>query len=664
MSIPLYNRDLSWLSFNYRVLQMAADTQVPLYERIKFLSIFSSNLDEFFRVRMPAILAINKVLERDPEAAGEESPSPETLQQVLDTINQQQEEYGRIFTGSVLPDLQQNGISLHYGPSADPAAMATLTRTYFLSAVLAWLQPVWLSQRHKKFFPENNALYLVVTLSPEQAPDTQETVLVNIPSGLKRFITLDSPDGVFRIAFLDDVIRVHLPYIFRGYTIQNSYCIKLTRNAEIDMDEMKGDILEEVETLIRKRELGVPTRFLYDATMPLQLRNFLADHFEVAGNEMVPGGRYHNLKDLADLPMPAGFTDALYPKARPSANPEANTADYLLDLIQRQDLLVHLPYQQYDPVLRFFNEAAIDPDVAEIYVTLYRIASGSQIAQALISGARNGKAVTVFVELKARFDEANNIRWSKKMKEAGVKLIYSIPGMKVHAKTALVKRRRGYQWDYSGLIATGNFNESTARFYTDHVLFTSHAGITREMELLFLYLQSREQPMAYHFLQFQHLLVAQFNMMTRFTDMIDREIANAHQGLPAVITIKVNNLQEKAMIAKLYEASQAGVQVNLIVRSINCLLPDITESRNIRVIRIVDRYLEHARVFIFHNNGKEEVYMGSADWMNRNLYRRIEVCVQIYDTALQQQLKDIIALQLGDSGQAQKAIQSYVQNIV
>lgn len=663
MAIPLYNRDLSWLSFNHRVLQMAADPQVPLYERIKFLSIFSSNLDEFFRVRMPAILAINKVLERDPDAAGEESPTPETLQEVMDTINRQQEEYGKIFTGMLLPAMQQQGITLFYGTGLAPE-LAARTRAYFQATVQAWLQPVWLSHRHKKFFPENNALYLVVTVSPQGTPDKQEIVLVNIPSGLKRFLTLDAPDGQFHIAFLDDIIRAHLPYLFRGYIIHHSYCIKLTRNAEIDMDEMKGDVLEEVETMIRKRELGVPTRFLYDASMPLSLRNFLAGQFEAADNEMVPGGRYHNLKDLADLPMPAGLSGALYPKARPVVQPEAAAADYLLDLIQRKDLLLHLPYEQYDPVLRFFSEAAVDPDVEEIYVTLYRIASGSQIAQALISAAQNGKAVTVFVELKARFDEANNIRWSKKMKEAGVKLIYSIPGMKVHAKTALVKRRRGYLWDYSGLIATGNFNESTARFYTDHVLFTAHAGITREMELLFLYLQSREQPMAYHFLQFEHLLVAQFNMLTRFTDMIDREIANAQKGLPAKVTVKINNLQEKSMIAKLYEARQAGVEVDLIVRSINCLQTGIPESDGIRIVRIVDRYLEHARVFIFHNNGHEEVYMGSADWMNRNLHRRIEVCVPVYDAALRQQLKDIVSLQLADSHQAQQAIQAYVQNIV
>ncbi|NSL90036.1 polyphosphate kinase 1 [Chitinophaga sp. Mgbs1] len=663
MDVPLYNRDLSWLSFNYRVLQMAAGQQVPLYERIKFLSIFSSNLDEFFKVRMPAVLAINKVLEKDPAAGNDEALTSDTLREVLQEINRQQEEYGKIFTGSILPALAQKGVTLLYKTPPD-AAFTAATREYFLTNILAYLQPVWLNGSQDDFFPENNALYHAVTLIPDNDLQALRYVLVNIPAALKRFITLPSGDGVFNIAFLDDAIRAHLSYLFPGYTIQGCHSFKLTRNAEMDMDEVKGDILEEVETLIRKRELGVPTRFLYDAEMPVQLLQFLAARFGVADNEKVPGGRYHNLRDLADLPMPAGWNDALYPRVTPADNPAAAGTDYLLNLIQQQDILIHLPYQQYNHILRFFNEAATDRDVQEIYVTLYRIASGSQIAQALISAARNGKQVTVFVELKARFDEANNIRWSKRMKEAGVKIIYSIPGMKVHAKIALVKRRRGYEWDYSGLIATGNFNESTARFYTDHVLFTSHAGITREMELLFLYLQSREQPDGYRFLKFEHLLVAQFNMISRFTGLIDREIAHAREGRPARMIIKINNLQEKGMIAKLYEASLAGVQVELIVRSINCLVPGIPESANIRITRIVDRYLEHARVFVFHNNGGEETYIGSADWMNRNLHRRIEVCVQVYDTALQQQLKDILRLQLEDPQHAQQAIQSYVQNIM
>ncbi len=658
MTIPLFNRDLSWLSFNYRVLNMAQDQQVPLYERIKFLSIYSSNLDEFFRVRMPAILAVNKLLGKEPAAGGDETVSQDTLRQVLLEVNRQQEHYGQILTTDILPALRENGIHLCYNEPFT-AFQHGLTREYLLTTILTWLQPLWLKDSDKLYFPENNALYLAVSLSSMEQPDKQEYAILNIPSSLPRFRQLPAENGLGQIVLLDDIIRHHLDYIFPGYTVNGSYSFKLTRNAEMDMDEFKGDILEEIETGIRKRELGVPTRFLYDAAMPLPLRHLLAARFDLSNEEMVAGGRYHNLKDLADLPMPVAIANALYPTYTPAAIADAAATDHILDLIQQKDLVVHVPYQRYDYVLRFFNQAAIDRDVEEIYITLYRIASGSQIAQALITAAKNGKQVTVFVELKARFDEANNIRWAKRMKEAGVKIVYSIPGMKVHAKTALVKRKRGYHSDYSGLIATGNFNESTARFYGDHVLFTSHVGITREMELLFLYLQSREQPGNYDFLQFQHLLVAQFNMMDQFLALIDREIQHAKAGKPAKITIKLNNLQEKTMIAKLYEASEAGIQIDLIVRSICCLIP----GTNIRVVRIVDRYLEHARVFIFHNGGQEEVYMGSADWMNRNLYRRIEVCVPVYDPLIRQQLKDIVALQLADPSNAQAAITGYIQKI-
>jgi polyphosphate kinase len=434
--------------------------------------------------------------------------------------------------------------------------------------------------------------------------------------------------------------------------VNGCYSIKITRDAETDMNELASDILEQVETMIQKRELGIPTRFLYDAAMPLALQKLLSVYFHILPEEMVEGGRYHNLKDLNDLPMPVKSPAFSYPKQPAVHVPALEDAPRLLEEVLRRDILLHAPYQRYDYILRFFNEAAVDPTVQEIYITLYRIASSSQIANALISAAHNGKQVTVFVELKARFDEANNIRWAKKMKAAGVKIIYSIPGLKVHAKIALVKRRRGYQWDYMGLMATGNFNETTARFYTDHVLMTAHPGITQELELLFLYLQAREQPAKYKFLTFQHLLVAQFNLMDRFKELIGREIENARAGKPAKITIKLNNLQEKEMIASLYAASQEGVQIDLIARSICCLVPEQPESSNIRVRRIVDRYLEHARVFIFHNNGNEEVYMGSADWMNRNLHRRIEVCFPVYDPQLKGQLKEIIRLQLADNTNA------------
>ena len=321
--------------------------------------------------------------------------------------------------------------------------------------------------------------------------------------------------------------------------------------------------------------------------------------------------------------------------------------------MNEQDAILHTPYQSYDMVLRFFNEAAANPDITEIYTTMYRVAGDSKIANALISAANNGKKVLVFVELKARFDEANNIKWSKLMKAAGVKIVYSIPGLKVHAKIALVKRKAGLRMQYHALLSTGNLNESTARIYTDHILFTSNAAITGELELLFLFLSYRRKPVSPNEIKFSHLLVAQFNLQQRFLAMIDREISHAKNGRPASIIIKLNNIEDRVLIRKLYEASAAGVKVQLIARSICCLVPGIEGvSENISASRIVDRYLEHGRVFIFHNDGHEEIYMGSADWMNRNIYSRIEVCFPVYDEKIKEEIKHIISLQLADNTQA------------
>jgi polyphosphate kinase len=357
------------------------------------------------------------------------------------------------------------------------------------------------------------------------------------------------------------------------------------------------------------------------------------------------------LKDLASLPLrDKSFSFEGWKSKKFTIKPNGSK---LLDYLQRKEILLHPPYHSYDTVLRFFNEAAIDEDVTRIYVTLYRVAKDSRIANAMIHAARNGKKVTVFIELKARFDEANNIKWARRMKEAGVDIIYSIPELKVHAKLALIKRKKNEHSEYFGLLSTGNFNEGTARFYTDHILMTSNHEMLTEAEELFRFLKKRKKPSHSNQLTFEHLLVAQFNLQPRFLELIDREITNVQKGHPASIVIKLNNLEEKVMIAKLYEASRAGVNISLIVRGICCLVPGIDGmSENIKVIRIVDRYLEHGRIFVFHNNGKPEIFMGSADWMERNLYRRIEVCFPVYDKAMKEEIGRMLALQLSDNVQA------------
>jgi polyphosphate kinase len=646
------NRDLSWLSFNHRVLLEAADESVPLYSRIQFLSIFSSNLDEFFRVRMPSIYAFTRINAKKTSLREE---YPEDLShQVIRYVQTQLEDFGRILTQQILPSLEENNIHLYYGDGIKAGHHEIIT-DYFLSKVLSFLQPVFLKKENKNStFLENNYLYFVVDAEDADLPDVHQYALLNIPSDqLSRFSELPRLEDMHYLLFLDDVIRENLTEIFAGYKIHGAYSVKLTRDAELNIeDEFTGDIADKIEKQLTKRDVGTATRFLFDRAMPQPVRDFLRDYFDIIQEEMVEGGRYHNLKDLGTLPNPTGkkLTYGSWPQV---PHPGFNTNRSIFKTITAGERLLHLPYHSYNYILRFFNEAAIDPQVKEIYVTLYRVAANSHIVNALISAAKNGKKVTVFVELKARFDEANNLKWSKKMKSAGVKIINSIPGLKVHAKIALIKRfEDGNMTNYS-LLATGNFNETTGRFYTDHVFFTLSREFSDELQQLFLYLQSRLQPEEVTRLKLKHLLVSQFNMVKRFNKMIDREIENAKKGLPARLTIKVNNLQEREMIEKLYEASNAGVKVELIVRSICCIAPGITgQSENITIRRIVDRYLEHARIFTFYNNGDPEVYMGSADWMSRNLHSRIEVIFPIYDEKLKKEIDDILQLQLKDTKKA------------
>jgi polyphosphate kinase len=646
------NRDLSWLGFNHRVLMEAADRTVPLYSRISFLSIFSSNLDEFFRVRMPSIFAFTSI-EAKKTSLREEYPK-ELLSKVQELVLQYQEEFGAILREQILPELRKNNICLYYDETLRGEHGETV-REYFLSKVLSFLQPLILQKETLHLvFLENNALYFIVDIETPENPGKHTYALLNIPSlQLPRFYELPALDQVHYIIFLDDVIRENLEEIFPGYRILGAYSVKLTRDAEMNLeDEFTGDIAEKIEKQLEKRDAGLATRLLFDKTMPAEARDFIKQYLGLREEEMSEGGRYHNLKDLGGLPNPQKEKLTYLPWP-PISHKGFDNHRSIFQTIAEKEKMLHLPYHSYNYILRFFNEAAIDPDVKEIYVTLYRVAANSHIVNALISAAKNGKKVTVFVELKARFDEANNLRWSKKMKVAGVKIINSIPRLKVHAKVALVRRKEGKELKNYSFLATGNFNEATGRFYTDHVMFTANSDIGKELDWLFEYLQSRKQPNEYGKIPFKHLLVSQYNMIKRFDQLIDREIENARQGKPASIIIKVNNLQEREMITKLYKASQSGVKVQLLVRSICTLAPGVKgQSETITVRRIVDRYLEHARVFVFHNNGEPEYFMGSADWMNRNLHSRIEVCFPVYDKQMCRQIADILDFQLADNQKA------------
>lgn len=639
-----FDRDISWLSFNERVLLEAKANGVPLQERIKFLSIYSSNLDEFYRVRIPALMALKRIAKNEVENSLVLQHNLDTIQHIVDN---QQNIFGSIMTEMILPELQKENIHLLYNEEI-PGEIQQEILDYFFTEVLSFIQIINLSEE-TDFFPENNKLYKLVAVETE--PETYKNFIINIPSEeLPRFFSIKKNNKEY-IIFLDDIIKSGLPFIFKEQNLAGDYNFKVTRDAALELDDEYGeDMAERMERKIAKRDYSFATRFLFDYRMPSPFLQSLLDVFTLKDVTIVLGGCYHNFKDLALLPL--GRTDLSYAKATPIPfHLEANST--LFDAIIEKDVVFHVPYHSYNGVLRFFNEASINPDVIEIYVTLYRVANDSRIANALISAAKNGKKVTVIVELKARFDEANNIKWSKNLKRAGVKIIYSIPSLKVHAKIALVKFKKEGKAPAVGLFATGNLNENTARFYTDHILMTANSAMLRDLEKTFKLLVNIKKIPKANKVNFKHLLVARFNLRDKFMALIDVEIQNKKKGLDAGITIKLNNLEEKTLIKKLYEASDAGVKINLIVRGICCLIPDVPRlSENIIVRRIVDKHLEHGRIFLFHNNNNPLLFMGSADWMNRNIYHRIEVCFPVYDENIKKEIIEMLELQLSDNCKA------------
>lgn len=644
----LYNRDLSWLGFNFRVLQEAADEKIPLFERIKFLSVFSSNLDEFFRVRYPALFAISRLGDKAQRKAATNIEGG-LIETIHSEINRQLEQFGKILRTDIIPALRSHAICFYYDEPVK-ADHRHQVRELFLSQVLGFLQPVYLEGNVDEIFvPENNQLYLLVTLSDPNSQNVKQAV-VNIPSDkTSRFFTLDPVDGCDHVIFLDDIIRDNLASIFPGMNVIGAYSFKINRDAEMKLeDEFSATMLYKVEKQLKKRDLGSPSRFLFEASMPKNLQLYLSSVLALSFDEMFAGGRYHNLKDLSDFPR---FNKELvYDQMKPLPTPGTASCGDIFKQLDERDILLHLPYHSYNTVLSFFNQAAIHPDVTHISITLYRVANVSHIVHALISAARNGKKVTAFVELKARFDEANNIKWSRMMREAGVDLVYSSPHVKVHSKIAMVRKTKEKKPVLYGLFSTGNFHEITARFYTDHVFMTSGIKVMREVETLFDYLADLKKNSAAKLPLFQSLLVSPFNLVERLEALIGTEIAKGDQGR---IRMKMNNLEDPYIIGLLYKARDAGVKIELIVRSICCLVPGIAgTSRNITVKRIVDRYLEHSRLFIFGGDEIPVVIIGSADMMTRNLKRRVEVCVTINDRELQKELIDYFNIQWSDNEKA------------
>jgi polyphosphate kinase len=647
-----FNRDLSWLHFNHRVLMEARDKSLPLYERIKFLAIFSNNLEEFYRVRVSYYR--NLIRELPPEHPKRKQVNPdEMIWKINELVTKMQNEFGTIFNKEILPELRNNRIYLLRRNDRLTKHQLTYCQQIFRSNVLPSLQPVILKKRRVKPFLKTGQVYIVIKFYRTGISRwIQRAVygMVKIPTDhdVARFIELPRDKGNFYVMFLEDLIMRNITTIFPGYKVADWYNIKVTRDADLDYDDYEGeDLVDVIERIGSERELGYPNRFQYDQRIPDGLIEFLKVSFDLSELDLVKGGSIHNFRDFFNFPNPLA-PQLENEKIQPLRVAKLDAADSLLNEFLRKDYMLHFPYQTYNYLIRFLQESANDPAVTEIKATQYRVAANSAVVEALITAAENGKKVTVFVELKARFDEEANLRHARDMKQAGINIIYSIPGLKVHAKVAMATRLAPDGTpQHIAYMATGNFNERTARLYVDHGLFTADKQLTGELLMLFKYLEDQKQKPV-----FKHILVPNFNLTEKLSELIEGEIEHAQKGHDAYICLKMNGLEDPFMISKLYAASEKGVKIDIIVRGICCLIPNQKYSKNIRLVRIIDRFLEHDRLFLFRNNGKEILYTGSADWMRRNLYRRIECVFPVKDKKIKAELIELLNIQLKDNVKA------------
>lgn len=646
-SYKYFKRDISWLSFNYRVLLEAEDASLPIYERIKFLSIYSSNLEEFYEIRVAehrSVIVKRKFIDENIEEA------EEILLAITREVNRQQKEYYRIFGEKVLPELNRHGVFLYQSCVPEPFH-ADFVKNYFEEEVFPFLAPVMLDVGSIRIFLRDRRLYLIVRMTKKgDSSGKFEYALIKIPfAKVPRFIELPLQNGKYYIMFIDDIIRANLQEVFPGYRIDSCYSIKISRDADIYLEDEKGNLVEKLKKKVKKRKIGALSRFMYDADMPEDFLLYVRKAFDIDEDSLVRGGRYLNLQDLMNFPNPLGANYELR-RPDPLRLPLLDKSESVFELINKRDILLHFPYYSFDYMLRFLTEAAIDPRVEEIKITQYRVAEDSAVINTLIRAANNGKKVTVFVELKARFDEENNMHTAERMKQAGIRIFFSIPGLKVHAKVAVVLLKEPEDGSVPvnyAYLSTGNFNEKTATVYSDMALLTSTSALIQDVRNVFAVLEGRvENP------DFKCLLVARFNMVDELIRMIRRESEHVANGRKGRIVLKMNGLHDQNMISELYKASESGVAIDLIVRGICCLVPGQPYSRNIRVTRIVDMYLEHSRIWYFYNDGKEDLYMTSADWMRRNLSRRIETAFPILQPDIKQEIIDILKIQLRDNVKA------------
>ena len=647
-------RDISWLSFNGRVLQEANDPTVPLSERVRFLGIFSNNLDEFFRVRVATLKRMTEFTNKKGNV--QNIDLIESPQQVLDQIQiivlKQQNEFNRIWQ-NINKELKANKVFL-VDERKLTIEQKNFIKQYFDEVVRPYIIPLMIENVPELPYLRDKSLYLAIVMSNKNSAYNQKFSLIEIPSrSVGRFIQLPSKPGTANIMLIEDVIRYNLPIIFSHFKFNKfeAHVFKITKDAEIDLDQEVGmNFIDKISKGIKNRRKGKPVRFVYEKEMNAEILEFLIQKLKLSRkSSIIPGGHIHNFRHFMDFP------NVIPVKAnRPTAliHPAFKKKDLVSDIVLKKDVMLHFPYHTYDPIIDMLREAAMDDMVTSIKITAYRLASNSKVINALINAARNGKNVTVFLELKARFDEEANLEWKTIMEEEGINVLVGVPNKKVHAKLCIIQKKIGLKQVKYGFISTGNLNEKTAKVYADHCLLTSSTTIMNEATKIFAYLENWQQgdkPIA----KMRNLLISPINMRNSIIEFINNEIANAKKGKKASIIIKLNSITDITLIEHLYKAVKENVEVHLIIRGITTLkVNDQKANEKLNAISIVDQYLEHARVMIFHNNGNEKVYISSADWMVRNLDHRIEVAVPINDVVIKKELIDIIKIQLKDNQKA------------
>lgn len=645
----IINREISWLSFNERVLQEAADDATPLVERFRFLGIYSNNLDEFFRVRVATLRRLADLNKDDPGLLGFD---PEAILEKINTINLKQQKLFDEIQRELLQKAEQEHIYFLNEEQLSPAQQE-FVKNYFREYVRPNIFPVMVKNLKRSSFLRDKSIYLAVHLRKKDHEGEGESALIKVPTSvLSRFVVLPSEGEKRYVILLDDVIRFNLSAVFSIFDFDDfkAYTIKLTRDAELDIDnDVSKSFIERLSESLKQRKKGRPVRLVYDQEMPPALFRILCQQLRISGKDnIVPGGRYHNFKDFIGFPNLGGSHLEFSPMP-PLPHRDLAGARSILEVLRNKDVMLHFPYHSFHHIIDLLREASIDPKVKSIKMTIYRAAKNSNVINALINAARNGKNVTVFMELQARFDEQANIFWSEKMQEEGVRIFHGIAGLKVHSKLILIKRKEGPQVVSYANIGTGNFNEETARLYGDDSLLTSHPGITREVDKVFGLFENTYSSLT----NFRHLVVSPFRTRRFFLKMIDNEIKNAKEGKRAEILLKMNSLTDEEIVGKLYKASQAGVRCRLIVRGICVLIPGIKGmSENITAISILDRFLEHSRIFIFYNGGEEKFFISSSDLMARNLDHRVEVGCPVLDKNIQTELRTMMEIQWNDNVKA------------